>query len=178
MATMVYSMIKPMRWLGLVFGVALGIGLALPAAAQWKWRDKSGQIQYSDLPPPNGTPAQDILQKPGATARREAVVVAASPGASGASSPSLAAPKTSDPELEAKRRKAEEDKVAKARQEDEKTAAGRAENCTRARSYLKTLDDGMRVARTNAKGEREVLDDKGRAEETARTRGVIATDCK
>jgi hypothetical protein len=32
--------------------------------------------------------------------------------------------------------------------------------------------------RTNEKGEREVLDDQGRAEETARARAVIASDCK
>ena len=35
--------------------------IALPAEAQWKWRDKGGHVQYSDLPPPAGTPDQDIL---------------------------------------------------------------------------------------------------------------------
>ena len=40
--------------------------LALPAEAQWKWKDKNGHIQYSDLPPPTGTPEKDILMQPSA----------------------------------------------------------------------------------------------------------------
>ena len=43
--------------------------IALPAAAQWKWRDKGGHVQYSDLPPPAGTPDQDILSRPSAPRR-------------------------------------------------------------------------------------------------------------
>ena len=42
--------------------------LPLPAEAQWKWNDKGGHIQYSDLPPPAGTPDQDILSRPTARA--------------------------------------------------------------------------------------------------------------
>jgi len=148
----------------------LGATLALPAAAQWKWRDKGGQIQYSDLPPPAGTAEQDILQRPSAAQRR----LAAAP----ASAPSAAAPKMIEPELEGKRRKAEQDEVAKHKAEEEKVAAGRAENCTRARNYMRSLDDGMRITRTNDKGEREFLDDKGRAAEAQRTRDIIASDCK
>ena len=48
----------------------------------------------------------------------------------------------------------------------------------RARRSLVTLESGQRMARTNDKGEREVLDDKARAEETKRTRGIIASECK
>jgi hypothetical protein len=40
------------------------------------------------------------------------------------------------------------------------------------------LDDGVRITRTDAKGEREVLDDKARAEEVRRTKNVIVSDCK
>ena len=57
-------------------------------------------------------------------------------------------------------------------------AAAKAENCTRARGHMRSLEDGLRLVRTNAKGEREVLGDNGRAEEIARTREVIANDCK
>ncbi|MFG5410725.1 hypothetical protein ABXN37_24710 [Piscinibacter sakaiensis] len=39
------------------------------------------------------------------------------------------------------------------------------------------LDDGVRIARTNEKGEREILDDKARAAEQARLRAVVAADC-
>jgi hypothetical protein len=156
----------------------LGATLALPAAAQWKWRDKGGQMQYSDLPPPAGISEQDILQRPG-SAQRRANVAAAAAAASAASAPAtLAAAKTVEPELEAKRRKAEQDQAAKTKAEEEKVAAQRAENCTRAKSFMRTLDDGIRISRTNEKGEREFLDDKQRAAETKRTRDVIASDCK
>jgi hypothetical protein len=34
------------------------------------------------------------------------------------------------------------------------------------------------MARTNDKGEREILDDKARADEMRRTREIIAADCR
>jgi Domain of unknown function (DUF4124) len=155
----------------------LGLAVCLPAAAQWKWRDKGGHIQYSDLPPPQGTSEQDILQRPTPTQSRRVSVVA--PAASAASAASAApAPKGVDPELEARRKKAEQEQSNKQKAEDERVAAARADNCVRARSYMRTLDEGTRVVRHNEKGEREVLDDKQRADEVRRTREVIASDCK
>ena len=35
-----------------------------PVAAQWKWRDAGGRIQYSDRPPFASVPDRDILQRP------------------------------------------------------------------------------------------------------------------
>lgn len=43
---------------------------------------------------------------------------------------------------------------------------------------LATLDSGMRMARLNDKGEREVLDDAQRAAELKRVNQIIAQDCK
>lgn len=158
---------------------ALGAALAMPAEAQWKWRDKSGRVQYSDLPPPAGIADQDVLQKPGSL-QPKAVVSAAPPvaPASAASGTLTVAPKTVEPELEAKRRKVEEEKAAKDKADDQRVAAAKADNCVRARGQLRTLDDGIRIARTNASGEREILDDKGRAEERRRTMEIVASDCK
>ncbi|MDE2567021.1 MAG: DUF4124 domain-containing protein, partial [Burkholderiales bacterium] len=47
-------------------GTALLLTLlvALPAQAQWKWRDKAGHITVSDLPPPRDVPDADILARP------------------------------------------------------------------------------------------------------------------
>ena len=53
--------------------------------------------------------------------------------------------------------------VAKAKAEEQRVAAAKAENCKRAREQIRTLESGMRMARINDKGEREVLDDKARA---------------
>ena len=41
-----------------------------------------------------------------------------------------------------------------------------------------TLDSGMRMARINDKGEREILDDQQRAAELQRTNQAIAENCK
>jgi hypothetical protein len=155
----------------------LGSLLALPAQAQWKWRDKSGLTQYSDLAPPPGTPDADILQRPHVIQAR--APVAAAPAASAASGAAdTLKPKTVEPELEAKRRKAEQEKADKAKVEDARRVAAQADNCARAKGYLRTLQDGVRITRANDKGEREYLDDKARADETKRTRDIVAADCK
>ena len=164
------------RWNIVALAAFLGLTLALPASAQWKWRDKAGQTQYSDLPPPPGIPESDILLRPTANATRRAAPPAAA--ASPASAAPLVAARASDPELEAKRKKAEQDVADKKKAEEAKIAAVKTENCTRARAHLRTIDSGMRVARTNEKGEREILDDLQRAVESKRTREVIASDCQ
>jgi len=167
----------------------VGTALALPVQAQtqWKWRDKTGRTQYSDLPPPATVPEQDILSRPAAVTRRAAAAASAPPAsfmAGSAPLPPLAAaspafaPKTVDPELEARRKKAEADQAAKVKAEEAKVASAKAENCGRAQEHLRTLDSGVRIARVTANGEREILDDKQRADETKRTRDIIAADCK
>ncbi len=40
------------------------------------------------------------------------------------------------------------------------------------------MDSGMRVARVNDKGEREILDDNARAAEQRRLQSIIDSDCK
>ncbi|MDP3083263.1 MAG: DUF4124 domain-containing protein, partial [Rubrivivax sp.] len=85
---------------------------------------------------------------------------------------------TQDRELEARRRAADAEQQAKAKADDDRLAGQRADNCRRARAHVAALDSGMRIARTNDKGEREVLDDKARADEARRTREVIASDCR
>lgn len=160
--------------------IALPLSLLLaaaPAFAQWKWKDGRGQIVVSDTPPPRDIPERDVLQKPELTVRR------AAPAAPSASAPPVttaevtAKPKV-DPELEARRKKAEQEHTDRQKAEEEKVSAAKAENCKRARSHMSTLESGIRLSRTNDKGEREILDDKQRAEEMARTRQIIASDCR
>jgi type IV secretory pathway VirB10-like protein len=146
---------------------------ALPADAQWKWRDKDGRITVSDRPPPREVPEKDILSKPNLPARAATPAAATTPAAA-ASAP----PTALEREVQARKRAAEEEKAAKARAEEERNATRRAENCRQARNQLTALESGQRIARTNDKGEREVLDDQGRAQETQRAREVIASDCR
>ena len=83
-----------------------------------------------------------------------------------------------DKALEEKKKQAEAAEAAKKKAEEQKVAAARADNCKRARSAKADLDSGVRIARTNAKGEREVLDDAQRAAELKRVNQIIAQDCK
>lgn len=83
-----------------------------------------------------------------------------------------------DRELEARKRAAEQEQAARQKAEDARLAAARAENCRRARSHAAALESGQRIARFNAQGEQEVLDDAGRADELRRAREVIASDCR
>lgn len=165
---------------GVVLGTAAAMLLALPDAAwaQWKWRDANGVTQYTDRPPPAGTPDSQILTRP-AAARTPKVVAASAPAAVSApeAKPGAQA-KAGDPELEAKRKKAEEQKAAERKAEEDKQAKVRSENCDRARGYERSLQSGQRIVRTNEKGEREVLDDNARSEESQRTREAIESNCR
>jgi hypothetical protein len=156
--------------------------ISLPATAQWKWRDKGGHVQYSDLPPPPGTAESDVLARPSASTRRSISTATLAPAAAPASSPAAgpaSAPRSGDPELEAKRKKAEAEATAKNKAEQERIAALKLDNCSRARAQMSTLKSGIRLATTNAKtGEREFMDDKQRADETRRVQDVISSDCK
>ena len=174
----------------LLLTALLGLAVASPAQAQWKWRDSGGRIQYSDRPPPPGIADRDVLVRPAPAAVvsgavRGALVSGPTASASAAVATAPAAAPTaasaaarSDPALEAKRREAERAEAARQKLETDKVAAAQAENCQRARTQLRTLDDGMRIARVNQNGEREYLDDSARAAETARARSVIASDCR
>ncbi|MBK1687620.1 DUF4124 domain-containing protein [Rubrivivax gelatinosus] len=138
--------------------------------AQWIWRDRNGQITASDLPPPREVADKDIIQRP-SSARRLPPPPAA---ASAASAPTAA---KVDPVLEQRRRAAEQEQQSRLKVEQERVAQARAENCRRAKAQLAGLQSGQRIARLNEKGEREFLDDKGRAEESRRAEGIIASDC-
>ncbi|MEO7116453.1 MAG: DUF4124 domain-containing protein [Caldimonas sp.] len=158
--------------------------ICLPAQAQWKWRDKAGHVQYSDLPPPVGTPDQDILIKPTPGSRHSGPVpnapvsIVSSGNAASAAASGALVPRTGDSDLEAARKKAEAETAAKSKAEEQRIAGLKADNCARAKTQLTTLESGIRLARANAKGEREFIDDKQRADETKRTKDVISTDCK
>jgi hypothetical protein len=163
----------------LVLSVVLTAGSALaqtaPLPPAWKWRDASGQINVSDLPPPTSVPAKDILERP--PVQRKSVEVAAAAASAASTSLATATPRT-DPELEARRKRTVDEQAALQQQQLERDAALRADNCSRANAQLALLNDGQRIARTNAQGEREVLDDKARAEELQRTRAVVASNCR
>ena len=164
--------------LGLAACATLAAALPQPAHAQWRWRDKDGQVNASDRPPPRGVPDKDILSRPAPELRRQAAAAPAATASAAAPVAASAPPTALEREVQARKRQAEQEAAAKARADEDRQAVIRAENCRAARSQLNTLESGQRVARSNDKGEREILDDKGRADETRRARDVIASDCR
>lgn len=163
----------------------LGCVLVLPlsAGAQWQWIDKDGRKVYSDQAPPSDVPEKNVLRRSG-QAPRLGVAPAAAPAAEAVGSVTAPArgatakPSGVDKELEEKARKAEEAEKAKRAAEEQKVAQAKTENCQRARQGKATMDSGIRVARLNDKGEREILDDTARAAEQQRMQAVIDADCK
>lgn len=156
--------------------------------AQWLWIDSAGNKVFSDTAPPPGTPDKNILRKPGNRPEPKLSEPAAAPAVTGAGAAanapaSGAAPKPTgkDEQLEAKKKLAdklaEEAAQAKKKTEADQYAKARAENCERAKRAKATLDAGTRLSTTNAKGEREIMDDKARAAEAKRADDVVRSDC-
>jgi hypothetical protein len=148
----------------------------LAQAQQWMWRDKDGRVTASDRPPPRDIAEKDILQRPVPESRRVATVAPAASAAPGVAAP--AATTALEREVQARKKAAEAEQAAKSKADEERNAARKAENCRNARSNLATLESGVRIARTNDKGEREFLEDAARNEEMRRAREVIASDCR
>lgn len=162
--------------------VAAALACSLPAAAQWAWRDAGGRMVYSDQPPPKSVPAKDVVRRPAASAPAappvEAPAEAAMPAASNRPAARTGAAAVSDREIESRRRQQQQEEAEKKTADEEARAAKVAENCERLRAYLRALDGGHRVARVNAAGERQILDDAARAAESERTRAEIEQQCK
>lgn len=159
----------------------------MTAVAQYQWIDKDGRRVFSDRAPPADIPAKNIVKQPrGASlpVRAAPVAEAASAEASAtAATPAVAAASGAasagvDKALEEKKKQAEAAEAAKKKAEEQAQAAARAENCKRARSAKATIDSGVRLVRTNEKGDREFLDDAERAAEQKRVAAIIESDCK
>ena len=166
----------------LVLTLASG-SFAVTAVAQWQWVEKDGRKVFSDRSPPAEIQDKDILKRPPGAVRTAVVTDAtAAAAAKPASAPLLkaSAPKLSgkDAELEAKKKKADDEEILKKKAEEDKLAKAKAENCERAKSSLATLQSGVRMASTNAKGEREIYDDAKRQSETKRAQDLIGSSCK
>lgn len=149
------------HWMALM--AAAGVWSAASVHAQiYKCVDAGGKvIGYASQCPP-GSESQ-------ATAIRSAP--AASPAPAGRS--------LAEQEAEFRKRRLEQQD---AQAKSEKLAAdqqARARACEDARSYLKSLQSGVRIVRTDPNtGERAVLDEAGYARETAAAQSAVSANCK
>jgi hypothetical protein len=196
---------RPARGIACVALFLSMLGLVSGAQAQWAWRDADGHTTFSDAPPPPSVGQTAILHQPSALAP-EPRQGAGSGGSdrAGASyagnpvgdtpnprtdAPAPAAPdnqrrpaappaKTlAEQEADFRKRMAEQAKAEQKAADDEAKAAQRAANCEQARGMAKMLDDGTRLMRPDAEGNRNFLDDDQRAAERAKVQETIDHDC-
>lgn len=160
--------------------------LSCNAMAQWAWTDEEGRAIFSDLPPSISVPDKRIFKRPSPakltpnqtqtpnTGAEAASARTASPAQAVASTPQ---PTGLDKELAERKKKIEQAQAEQRKLEEERISKLKADNCDRARQSQKTLESGVRLSRTNAQGELEIMDDAARAAEAKRIQSIVATDC-
>jgi hypothetical protein len=161
------------------------MSISSSAIAQWQWLDKDGRKVFSDRAPSPDVLEKDILKRPNTVGKAAAPVAKDAPtGEPDAPvavpiiARSASAPGGLDKELEAKKKQAADAEAAKRKAEEDRVAKAKAENCNRAKQAKSSFDSGVRISRTNASGEREILDDAGRAVELKHVQGIIDSECK
>lgn len=137
--------------------------IAIPSAAHaqiLKCVGAGGRVEFAAACPP-GTKAENT-------------------GIRNTPSTSKAAPAKSLAEREAdfKKRQTEQQEAAKKSAAKETEASDRAKNCENAQGYLKSLQSGGRIARTDPKtGERVFVEDTERAAELERAQRAVDSNC-
>lgn len=157
-----------------------------PAAAQWAWKDDNGRTVYSDRPPPASVNTDRIVRQP---PNKQTVLPPSVSGADSAPRPTAdakatapaaapAAPKSlAEQEMEFRKRQQERADAEKKAQDEQTKLAAKAADCERAKGYLRAVEGGERITRTDAAGNREYLDDAQRAAEAERTRKLVQATC-
>lgn len=168
------------------FVIAAACFMSVAASAQWQWVDKDGRKVFSDRAPPADVLEKNIVKRPGVRATPEPPgnkVLQSNQTGSSAVAPTtptaanVPQPSGVDKGLAEKKKQAEQAEIAKKKADEEKQLQTKQENCSRAKQAKATYDSGMRMAKTNEKGEREILDDAARAVESKRIQSVIDSDC-
>ncbi len=128
------------------------------AAAQYRWVDKDGRVQYGDTPP-TGASASAVRPLPAGAASDKAPLSHA------------------EKEAEFRKRRLEAEKDREKQTQAESEARDKAENCARAKENVRTLEAGGRVTRLDEKGERYFLDEAQIGQEVARARQAAQQWC-
>lgn len=139
----------------------------------YSWKDASGQVHYSDMPPPDAkirTVRQGSIapQPPARTGD----------GGEGAAAAPAAPQSYAEKELAFRKRRAEaaeaEEKARKAQANDQ----ARQRECAENRAQLTALESGQRMSRFDENGERVFLDDDERSAAIERTRRIVDKTCR
>lgn len=141
----------------------------LPAAAQaqiMKCTGPGGRVEFSAVCPP-GTKAEStgIRSTPGTPAA--------------AAAPDGAQKSLTEQDAAFRKRLLEQQEAAKKAESQAAAAKDRKQNCETAQAYLRGLQSGARIGKTDPQtGERVFLEDSERSAETARAQRAVDTNCK
>lgn len=140
--------------------LALGLALAPLAGAQlYKYVDKDGKTVYTDQPPPSV----------------DSKAIRVQPSAGPAPAPA-AAPSKSPQDVQ-KARDADKDKAKKA-EDEARNAAAKQANCNVAKQQFQHYQDGGKIYKYNAAGERELMNDDDIEAARARSKRELDEACK
>ena len=127
----------------------------------YSWRDAEGKMHYADQPP-SGV----------ANTRKVAPVLAP------AEENDAARQKLAKEQMDFRKRQLDAAEATAKAEKTQSELAEREQNCKQAKSYLQALESGIRIARSDDKGERVQLDDQSREQETASARRAVASWCQ
>ncbi|THC41841.1 DUF4124 domain-containing protein [Massilia sp. Mn16-1_5] len=145
------------------------------AQAQFVWIGPNGTRQYSDQPPPPGTPASKILKAPGRPAPAQELPAQLPPSLAPADKPKT--PTLAEREADYRKRAKARDELENKSQAEAQRAAARAEQCEGLRKNQRIYQSGMRIADVDGKGEKRYLSDAERAAAAERTSRQLQ-DCR
>lgn len=146
------------------------LAFAGTAAAQYKWVDQNGRIQYGDTPPAGAR--SSAVRPPSPASRVDAAQDEAKDNEKKDKAPATMAEKEAD----FRKRRLEADKAREKQAQAQQEADRKRENCARARENVRVLESG-RVTRVDGKGERYFLDDAQLAQETVKARQGVQEWC-
>ena len=148
----------------------MGLALAGVAQAQIKcWTTADGKRSCGDAPPAGAK----VTTVRGASAPPDGAPAAAASAKDAPKGPQTAA----DKEQDYRKRQADAQKAAAKAELEQQDVAARKENCANSRETLRTLESGERIQRTDAKGERYIMEDAQREQETAKARTQVQQNC-
>ncbi len=156
--------------------LVLLVGLALGAVAQAQikcWTTADGKRACGDAPPPGAK----VRTVQGAPAAQEPAPAPASKDAKDAKDAKKGPMTSAEKEQDFRKRQQEAQKSSAKAEQEQQAKSAKNENCDRAKEYLRTLESGQRVARSNPSGERYYLDENQTAQEIAKARESVQQSC-
>ncbi|MEO8143980.1 MAG: DUF4124 domain-containing protein [Betaproteobacteria bacterium] len=149
----------------------MGLALAGVAQAQIKcWTTADGKRSCGDAPPAGAK----VTTVRGASAPPDGAPAAA---ASAKDAPKKGPQTAAEKEQDYRKRQADAQKAAAKAELEQQDVAAKKENCANSRATLRSLESGERIQRTDAKGERYIMEDAQREQETAKARTQVLQNC-